>query len=227
MKDFEDRIGYRFRDRALLQQALTHSSWSNEAGLSHRDCNERLEYLGDAVLELASSETLYRALPDEDEGALTKLRAALVCEPALADAARTLALGDVLLVGHGELRTGGKERASILSDALEAVIGAIYLDGGFTSAKEFVDRFIMNDFEEKKLFFDSKTVIQELVQAAGLGPIEYEIIDVTGPDHDKRFTARLTVGGEPVGTGEGHTKKAAEQQAAYRAIPAIRQRSGA
>lgn len=218
LQHIEEKIHYRFHNRELLRQALTHSSYTNEHRLDRTQCNERLEFLGDAVLELSSSEFLYEHYSDQPEGVLTKLRASIVCEPTLANIARTFSLGDFLFLGKGEDATGGRQRDSIISDALEAVIGAIYLDGGFTSAKEFVLRFIMNDIEHKKLFFDSKTILQEKVQSAGLGELSYELLSAEGPDHCKVFTSQVLIGGVARGTGKGRTKKLAEQEAAYHAI---------
>ena len=149
---------------------------------------------------------------------MTKLRASLVCEPTLAYCADVIPLGDYLLLGKGEDLTGGRKRPSVVSDAMEAVIGAIYLDGGLANAKEFIHRFILNDIEHKQLFYDSKTILQELVQEKGLQPIEYILTGEEGPDHDKCFTVVVQVNGQIVGNGTGHTKKAAEQAAAYQAI---------
>lgn len=179
--------------------------------------NERLEFLGDAVLEIVSSEFLYLNYPKLPEGDLTKMRASLVCEPTLAFCTRQLNLGDYLLLGKGEDMTGGRKRKSILSDALEAVIGAIYLDGGFASAKEFILKFILTDIEHKQLFYDSKTILQEVVQAHGL-EVEYELTGEEGPEHDKKFHVIAKAGNLFVVKGTGHTKKAAQQQAAYNAL---------
>ena len=166
LHELQKTIGYTFAQPELLRQAVTHSSYTNEHRSPRTCCNERLEFLGDAVLELSSSECLYERYPEQPEGELTKLRASIVCEPTLAQCARAIRLGDYLQLGKGEDATGGRLRDSILSDAFESVIGAIYLDGGFTSAKEFVLRFVMNDIEHKKLFFDSKTILQEKYRAA-------------------------------------------------------------
>lgn len=179
--------------------------------------------MGDAVLEIVSSEFLFINYPQKPEGELTKLRASIVCEPTLALCTKPLDLGKYLRLGRGEDHTGGRKRKSILSDALEAVIGAIYLDGGFTNAKEFVLRFIMTDIENKQLFYDSKTILQELIQGRH-EQLSYELIDESGPDHDKQFTVAVLVDGERVSEGEGHTKKAAEQQAAYQALLLCRNR---
>ena len=221
-EELQKNIKYTFADEKLLEQALTHSSYVNEHGLSHADCNERLEYLGDAVLELASSDFLYRRDSQMPEGKLTKLRAALVCESALAEIARDVNLGDFIILGVGEKQSGGNKRDSILSDALESVIGAIYLDSGFTNAKEFVDEFVMKDIDRRQLFFDSKTILQEEVQGAGLGDIHYELDAMTGPDHDKTFSSSVYISGEKYGAGSAHTKKGSEQAAAYQAILKIK-----
>ena len=178
-KEIEHRIGYTFHNPALLEKALTHSSYSNEHRLGKLNNNERLEFLGDAVLEVVSSEFLYKKYPERPEGELTKQRASMVCEQTLALCARDLELGSYLLLGRGEDMTGGRERASVTSDAMEAMIGAIYLDGGFANAKEYIDRFILNDIENKQLFFDSKTILQEIVQ----GEMECEpVYELTGEE---------------------------------------------
>lgn len=215
---FEKKIGYVFNDKALLEHAMTHSSYANEKHLGKTDNNERLEFLGDAVLELVSSEFLYNEHKDEPEGVLTKLRASMVCETALAYCARELGIGGCLLLGKGEDMSGGRERDSVTSDALEALIGAIYIDGGMESASEFIYAHILSDMEKKQLFIDSKTILQELVQADGDKELSYELTDETGPDHDKKFYITVMIDGVPAGTGRGHTKKAAEQKAAYEAI---------
>lgn len=225
IQQLEQTIGYTFSQPDLLRQALTHSSYTNEHRKPRTCCNERLEFLGDAVLELSSSECLYERYPEQPEGELTKLRASIVCEPTLAQCARAIELGGYLYLGKGEDATGGRLRDSILSDAFESVIGAIYLDGGFTSAKEFVLRFVMNDIEHKKLFFDSKTILQEKVQSGTLGELTYELIGEEGPDHNKTFTSQVRIGGRAYGIGRGRTKKLAEQDAAYRTILDLDNRS--
>ena len=211
-------IGYQFQTPGLLSQALTHSSYANEKHMKKGSDNERLEFLGDAVLEIVSSEFLYLNYPKLPEGDLTKMRASLVCEPTLAFCTRQLNLGDYLLLGKGEDMTGGRKRKSILSDALEAVIGAIYLDGGFASAKEFILKFILTDIEHKQLFYDSKTILQEVVQASYKEDLCYRLVGEEGPDHDKHFMVEAWIGEMLIGKGEGHTKKAAEQEAAYQAL---------
>lgn len=225
-KEIEEKIGYRFRDHSLLMTALRHSSYTNEHRMSRLECNERLEFLGDAVLELASSEFLFQNDPQMPEGELTRLRASLVCEPTLALCARQIDLGEYLSMGKGEEITGGRGRDSIVSDALEALIGAIYLDGGFANAKEFIRRFVLNDIEHKKLFFDSKTIFQEMVQGNLPGEISYRLAGEEGPDHNKTFLAQVWVGKECFGEGKGHSKKAAEQAAAYHAICRMKQQDG-
>lgn len=218
ISEFEEKIRYLFQDEALIKQALTHSSYSNEKHMSYLANNERLEFLGDAVLEIISSEFVFRTYKDMHEGELTKLRASMVCEPTLAFCAREISLGDYIFLGKGEDGTGGRERDSILSDALEATIGAIYLDGGFTNAKEFILQFILNDMDKKKLFYDSKTILQELIQGKSKDVLRYELIGEEGPDHNKTFTVQAILGVENLAMGTGRTKKAAEQKAAYEAI---------
>ena len=218
VKELEEKIGYNFKDSHLLRHAVTHSSYVNEKHMKKADCNERLEFLGDAVLELISSEYLFFENQTMPEGELTKLRASMVCEKALAFCARDLELGSYLLLGKGEDATGGRFRESITSDALEALIGAIYLDGGFANAKEFILKYILNDLEGKRLFYDSKTILQEIVQANFKEVISYHLIGEEGPDHNKTFRVAVHIGEEEYGVGEGRTKKAAEQEAAYISI---------
>ena len=217
LKEFQARIGYEFNNINLLRQALTHSSYANEKHMNKLSDNERLEFLGDAVLEVVSSEFLYQNYTDVPEGELTKLRASIVCEPTLALCTKEMDLGRYIYLGKGEDHTGGRKRKSILSDALEAVIGAIYLDGGFANAKEFVLKYIMTDIEHKQLFYDSKTILQELVQGERR-QLSYRLIGESGPDHDKSFSVEVCVDDEVISTGAGHTKKAAEQEAAYKAL---------
>ena len=223
LEELENKLGYHFHDRRLLEHALCHSSYANERHWDRLQNNERLEFLGDAVLELATSEFLYQNYPTMPEGEATRTRASIVCEQTLALCARDLGLGEWLRLGKGEELTGGRDRDSITSDAMEALLGAIYLDGGFANAKEFVHHFILNDIEHKKLFYDSKTILQELIQGRH-EQLSYELIDESGPDHDKQFTVAVLVDGERVSEGEGHTKKAAEQQAAYQALLLYRNR---
>ena len=213
LKELEQKLGYAYRDQNLLERALTHSSYANERQVPYGS-NERLEFLGDSVLEVVSSDFLYHKYPDKPEGDLTKIRASIVCEPTLAYCAEDIELGNYLLLGKGEEATGGRGRASVVSDATEALIGAIYLDGGFANAKEFILRFIMNDIEHKQLFFDSKTILQEIVQSQTEKPLAYELLREEGPDHNKIFESRALIGEEEI----GRTKKAAEAVAAYHGI---------
>ena len=224
LKELEKKISYSFSDEGLLKHAMTHSSYVNEKRLKKTYCNERLEFLGDAVLELVSSEYLFFENPKMPEGELTKLRASMVCEKALAFCARDLDLGDFLLLGKGEDATGGRKRDSITSDALEALIGAIYLDGGFANAKEFILNHVLNDLEGKRLFYDSKTILQELVQGNSEKRICYELVGEVGPDHNKSFQVEVRIGDTTYGQGIGRTKKAAEQEAAYQAILKLKNR---
>ena len=226
LEKLEEISEYQFQDKKLLKQAMTHSSYANEHNLGKLNCNERLEFLGDAVLEIVSSEYLYGKFPKLSEGELTKKRASMVCEPALAFSAREMGLPAFLLLGKGEELTGGRKRDSIISDAAEALIGAIYLDGGFANAKEFILNHILNDLENKQLFFDSKTILQEFVQGKGKNQIAYHLLKEEGPDHDKKFTVEALVAGKSVGQGSGHTKKAAEQAAAYEAVKRLKSWEG-
>ena len=218
LEKLQEIIGYQFQRPGLLAHALTHSSYANVRHWDKTRCNERLEFLGDAVLELVSSNFLYHQFPDMPEGEMTKLRASLVCEPTLAYCAEEIPLGDYLYLGKGEDQTGGRKRPSVVSDAMEAVIGAIFLDGGLANAKEFICRFVLNDIEHKKLFYDSKTILQEIVQAKGREDLSYVLLKESGPDHCKLFEVCVMLGGEELGRGSGRTKKAAEQLAAYRGI---------
>lgn len=224
LHNLEEKIGYRFRNKELLLQAITHSSYANEQKINKRKDYERLEFLGDAVLELVSSEFLFHENPDMPEGKLTKLRSSMVCEPALAYCARDLQLGEYMLLGRGEEATGGRYRDSITSDAMEAVIGALYLDGGFDAAHDFIHRFVLSDLENKILFYDSKTVLQEMIQTEADSQFSYELKGETGPDHNKEFWVDAVLNGQVIGSGRGRTKKAAEQQAAYEAILLLKNR---
>ena len=217
-KDLEELCGCTFRDTELLQKAVTHTSYANEKNAGHAGSNERLEFLGDAVLELITSEFLWETYPDLPEGDLTRLRASLVCEPTLAMDAREIGLPSYLLLGKGEELTGGRQRDSIVSDALEALIGAIYLNGGLEAARSFVLRTVLNDIEHKRLFSDSKTILQEKLQKKDGEVIRYELTGESGPDHARHFTVQVLLGDEILGEGEGRSKKAAEQQAAYHAL---------
>jgi ribonuclease-3 len=223
LKNLEQRIGYKFQNKALLKQALTHSSYTNEQKINKTEDYERLEFLGDAVLELVSSEFLFHENPKLSEGELTKLRASMVCEPALAFCARDLELGKFMLLGKGEELTGGRDRESITSDGIEALIGAIFLDGGADKAKEFINRFILSDLENKQLFYDSKSNLQELIQGTLKKEFHYEHLEELGPEHNKTFVVEVIMEDRNLGRGLGRTKKAAEQQAAYQALLLLRE----
>lgn len=214
----EEVIGYHFYNEQLLRQALTHSSYANERKINRCGDYERLEFLGDAVLELVTSEFLYLRYPERPEGQLTKLRASMVCEPALAYCARDLELGKYLFLGKGEAATGGRGRASITSDVMEAIIGAIYLDSGITQAKSFIMRFILNDIEDKQLFYDSKTILQEQIQKTPGAVLTYELVSEEGPEHEKVFVVNALIDGKIRSSGKGRSKKAAEQEAAYQVL---------
>lgn len=217
-EELEGRIGYHFKNPLLLRQALTHSSYVNEQKINKSEDYERLEFLGDAVLELVSSDFLFHQEPQIPEGKMTKLRAAYVCEPSLAFCARDLELEKYIRLGRGEEHNGGRRRDSIISDVMEAVIGALYLDGGMEKAGAFIHRFILSDLENKQLFYDSKTILQELVQKQYHTAVTYELLEENGPEHDKEFRVRANIGENFSSEGRGHSKKAAEQQAAYEAI---------
>lgn len=218
IEDIQRVIGYRFNNVNLLKRAMTHSSYVYDHKLNKTSSNERLEFLGDAVLELISSEFLYDTYPEKPEGELTKLRASLVSETPLAAVAAKIELGKYIMLGKGEENTGGRERESITSDAVEALLGAIYLDGGMEPAKKFALKFILNDIDGKHLFYDSKTVLQEIVQKYKLGTLKYELVREEGPDHLKNYEVNCIIGSKVVGNGTGKTKKAAQQHAAYDAI---------
>ncbi len=218
LKELEKKIGYSFRDKRLLRQALTHSSFANEQKINKYDDYERLEFLGDAVLELISSDFIFRENPQMPEGQLTKRRSSIVCEPALAFCAREISLEQYILLGKGEEGTGGRGRDSIISDVMEAVIGAIYLDSGIDEARKFIHRFILSDLEHKQLFYDAKTILQEVTQKENAGALRYELIREEGPEHSKIFVVEARIGDVRVGSGSGHSKKAAEQKAAYEAL---------
>ena len=216
----EQGLGYTFRNKALLENALTHSSYANENRERHLPDNERLEFLGDSILGFVVAEYLYRNFPDKPEGELTRIRADLVCERNLAEAAATIELGSYLLLGHGEEQGGGRKRDSIVSDAMESVIAASFMDGGFAAAKEIIDRLILSNIPKgRPRNFDYKTAFQELVQRKKDQQIHYELTGESGPDHDKHFEVLLN--GKAVGHGVGSSKKRAEQAAAEAAIEAL------
>ena len=216
MKSLQSKLNYKFKDPSLLELALTHSSYANEKG-SHKN-NERLEFLGDSVLGFITAEYLYSTMPGTPEGELTKLRSAAVCEKSLAEFARQIGLGHHLLLGKGELHTGGAERPSILSDAFESVIAAIYLDGGMDAAREFVLWFIRTAQTDVELVTDYKTKLQEIIQQNPDEHLSYVLAAESGPDHDKTFTVDLFLNSNCIASGAGHSKKKAEQAAAREAL---------
>lgn len=218
IEDFQSIIGYQFTDILLLRQALTHSSYANEHRMSKYENNERLEFLGDAVLEIITSEYLFRKYQKMLEGELTKFRASIVCEPTLANFSKEISLGSFIMLGKGEDNSGGRHRSSVLSDAVEALIGAIYLDGGLEEARIFVESTLLNDVEKRKLFVDSKTHLQEIIQKNSDNAVEYVIVGEKGPDHSKLFEVSAVHDGNSIGHGYGRSKKSAEQEAAYDAI---------
>ncbi len=219
-----DKVGYHFKNVALLKNALTHSSYANENGLDYTDNNERLEYLGDAVLELSSSRFIFDENPNMVEGEMSTLRASLVCEQSLAEVAREIKLDEHVILGHGEIKNSGNKKDSIVSDALEALIGAIYLDGGFEAADGFIRKHVLTDIETRQLYYDSKSRLQEIVQNRfhGESSIVYEVTKETGPAHDKKFEVCCILQDKRISEGEGPTKKKAEQMAAYRALLVLR-----
>jgi ribonuclease-3 len=215
---FENTIGYTFKDKSLIIQAFTHSSFVNEQKINKKPDYERLEFLGDAVLEMISSAFLFKKYPEKKEGEMSKIRASLVCEPALAYDAEKLDIRYYMQLGKGEEATGGRNKESIIADMVEAVIGALFLDGGIDEAKRFIDTYVLTNVESMQMFSDSKSILQEIAQGDNLGQIRYEICGESGPEHDKIFDVRVYVGDKNLGEGSGKTKKAAEQKAAYMAI---------
>lgn len=217
MEQLQNNLGYHFKNPALLARALTHSSYANERHVDIGD-NERLEFLGDSVLGFITAEYLFANHRDFPEGELTKLRAYAVCEKSLFSYAEEIGLGNYLKLGKGEERTGGRTRPSVLSDAFEAVIAAIYLDGGMDEAKKFVLRFVVPYVEAKPTFKDYKTMLQEVVQKNQGETLEYVLVSETGPDHDKCFTVEVHLNSNVIGRGVGGSKKKAEQNAAKEAL---------
>lgn len=217
IKQLEKKIRYEFRDRDLLMNAVTHSSYIKEHG-EGRKSNERLEFLGDAFFDAIIGEELYKIFPQKEEGFLSRVRASLVCEKSLAKAARNLDLGQYIFMGNGEEKSGGRDRESILADTMEAIMGAMYLDGGFEAVKTSVLDIFRGAIEDarngKFIITDYKTALQEKLQHDGKTDIKYVLIDEIGPDHDKTFRVQLVVNGRPETCGEGKSKKQAEQSAA-------------
>ncbi|MBQ2678661.1 MAG: ribonuclease III [Firmicutes bacterium] len=221
---FENTIGYIFKDKELIKLALTHSSYANEVKGAKKANNERLEFLGDAVLELGISEYIYKMFPEMPEGELTKLRAGVVCEPSLAKKARYYEVYDYMFLGKGEEASRDHMRDSILADAFESIIGAIYLDGGFEPAKKFLLDGLKDYIDEIKDSFrslDCKTKLQEIIQRNGENVLKYEIVGESGPDHDKVFYSNVMLNGKVIGKGEGKSKKEADQSAAMDALKSI------
>ena len=223
IKDLETAIGYQFKNITLLQNALTHSSYANERWHNSLMSNERLEFLGDSILGMVVAEHLYANFPDRPEGELTRMRADMVCESSLAAVATKIGLGAHLQLGHGEERFGGRERASILADAVESVIAASFLDGGMEAAAAFIRKFILSDVPVKKLHNqDYKTALQELIQQKKNQVLSYSLVGESGPDHDKKFVVEVSLNGQCVGKGIGSSKKRAEQDAARAALETLR-----
>ncbi len=218
MLPLEETLGYTFRDPSLLDHALTHSSYANENRSRGSQSNERLEFLGDSVLGMVTADFLYRTHPDLPEGDLTRTRAALVCEESLVEVAHAWNLGAYLKLGRGENAGGGRSRPSIQADAVEAVLAAVYLDGGIGSARKIIQKYILDAEAERGKNRDYKTALQELVQRESGQVLQYHLVGSSGPDHAKVFAVEVTLNGKTVGRGEGHSKKEAEQNAARAAI---------
>jgi ribonuclease III len=227
--EFESRIGYTFRQRELLRRALTHKSYSHEAKELDVRHNETFEFLGDSVLGFVVGDLLFRHFPQLDEGALSKMKAFLVSAPSLATKARELGMGEVILLGVGEEKTGGRKKDSLLANLFEAMIAAIYLDGGVDPARNLIERSFLEDIrrinEQDLLFHDYKTALQELAQGRGLQLPEYNVVAEVGPDHDKRFVVEVKLGSLSA-KGEGSSKKEAQQQAARQALQEFQVRYG-
>ena len=222
IKDLETAIGYKFKNITLLQNALTHSSYANEHWHDALKSNERLEFLGDSILGMVVAEYLYRNFPDRPEGDLTRMRADMVCEQSLAKIAEALNLGSFLLLGNGEEQSGGRNRPSILADAVESVIAACFLDGGMTPAENFIRRFVLCNVPSMQMKNrDYKTALQELVQQKKNQQLSYRLVGESGPDHDKEFAVEVSLNGKVVGHGMGSSKKRAEQDAARDAIAVL------
>ncbi len=217
-EEFEELIGYKFKDPMLLVRALTHTSYANELKINGYGHYERLEFLGDAVLELVTSDYIYNNYPNLPEGKLSKLRASIVCEFSLSKDARQINLQKYILLGKGEEMTGGRQKDSIIADVMEAIIGAIYLDAGFDTAAHHIQKFILSDIDNKQLFYDSKTILQEYCQKKWKKEPTYEIIRESGPEHSRTFEVEVHMGDDIMASGVGGSKKGAEQQAAYEAL---------
>lgn len=221
IEQLEEKIEYKFTDKKLIGQALTHSSFTNEQKINRLTNYERIEFLGDAVLELVSSQYFYENFPAMAEGQMTKLRSAAVCEQALAHCGRAMDLGGFILLGRGEEQTGGRRRDSIIADVMEGIIGALYLDGGLPAAVRFIHRFVLSDVDAQEIFNDHKTVLQEYAQQQSLGQLRYSLAAETGPEHNKEFQVEVYLNDVRQGVGTGKNKKTAEQQAALQALKNI------
>lgn len=214
--EFEEKLGYSFKDKSLLELALTHSSFANENKLKKN--NERFEFLGDSVLGFVTAEYLFTEFKNRPEGEMTKLRAAVVCEKSLFKFAEQIDLGKYILLGRGEDSTGGRNRPSVVSDAFEAIIAAIYIDGGMEAVKPYILRFIKDAVKRETSFKDNKSLLQEEIQKVKGNSLAYEEVGEEGPDHDKTFVFRVKLNGEIIGEGKGKSKKEAEQNAAGNAL---------
>ncbi|MBE6751686.1 MAG: ribonuclease III [Ruminococcaceae bacterium] len=214
--EFEEKLGYSFKDKSLLELALTHSSFANENKLKKN--NERFEFLGDSVLGFVTAEYLFTEFKNRPEGEMTKLRAAVVCEKSLFKFAEQIDLGKYILLGRGEDGTGGRNRPSVVSDAFEAVIAAIYIDGGMEAVRPYILRFIKDAVKRETSFKDNKSLLQEEIQKVKGNTLAYEEVGEEGPDHDKTFVFRVKLNGEIIGEGKGKSKKEAEQNAAGNAL---------
>lgn len=225
-EQLQSRVKITFRNTALLKQAFTHTSYVNEQRGARLADNERLEFLGDAVLQLTVSEYLYRLYPDRPEGELTRLRASIVCEPSLVRFAESLEFGQVVLLGKGEEQTGGRTRPSLLADAFEAFVGALYLDQGLNVVRKFLDSHLFSQLpgDGQAPLKDFKTELQERVQHLAMGTLDYRIVEERGPAHDREFVAVVVIGKQRLGKGVGRSKKEAEQQAASQALRTLASR---
>lgn len=224
MQELEKKLGYQFRNQAFLSEALSHSSYANEHRGAHLNSNERLEFLGDSVLGFVTAEFLFARHPDLPEGDLTRIRAALVCEQSLYEVAQKLNLGAYLKLGKGEEAGGGRTRTSILADATEAVFAAVYLDGGIGAASALIHRCLLDAEKEEAVEErrrDYKTALQELVQRQADQVLTYQMVGESGPDHAKVFEAEVLLNGKPLGRGQGHSKKEAEQASARAALKVL------
>lgn len=219
----EEKIGYKFHDINRLKTAFTHTSYTNERQINKIESYERSEFLGDAILEFIVSEYLYENYKQYKEGQLTKLRASLVCEFTLSQISKSLGFGEYVLLSKGEDQTGGRNRNSIMCDLFEAVLGAIYLDGGIEPSKAFVYQYLLNDIETKTLFYDAKSTLQEMMQKDGK-QLSYQQIGEKGPDHNKIYSSEVLIDGIPIASGEGASRKASEQTAAYNALLQIKKK---